>query len=145
MIADHLVQKAIYNKLRNTADLITLMGSSGRITEDQIQTSEFTYPAVRIDLIDQTPDGNAGCRETLSRILFAIIIFSETTSSFQCSNIKNKVVEILFGSQINGTDENDVESFRILKIDLINTPAPQRINERLWRGEALFGSLVHPL
>src|SRR6185503_9271126 len=106
MIPDHLIQKAIISKLQ-ASSLSLISNLSGNIKEDQIQTDTFGFPAIRVDLSDQSPMGNAVGRTKLSRVLFTIIVYSERPNSVQVNQIADGIINTLFDSQIFGTQEDD--------------------------------------
>lgn len=146
MISEDLIQKAILTKLKADATLITLIGSANNIKESQWQGTTFSYPAIRVGSIRQSPVGNTGnSRTRLSNILFAVESFSEDASSKEVKQINNRVYTVLFDTEIYGLNDSNVHTFNILKIDLISSGESMRLQDDLWYQQSNFTSEVHSI
>lgn len=145
MISHDLIQKAIINKLKGDATLITLIGSSNNVKESQWQGTTFNYPAIRIGEIQQTPLG-AGTGDAIlkgSSLTFRVESYSEEASSRQVSKINNQVVSILFDAFIYGYDDSSANTFNILRIACLNMGSNLRLEENLWYANSYFISELH--
>lgn len=142
MVAIDLIQKAIITALKANSALITALGSSSQIKEMQYQGTEFSYPAVRVSILPQTPIGNGTDHTKLSNVTWTIRIYSEQKSSQEVSNIQGLVLDALFDTQISGTNAGGVPSFRMIKLDVIRTGQATRLTENLWTSELYFESQV---
>ena len=146
MISPELIQKAVIAKLKANTALVTALGSSDKIKESQYQSTDFTYPAVRVDVNEQTPIGNGVDHLKLSTVGWSVRCYSEKDSSFEANNLLGLVLDALFNTQIiNATDENAVPHFTMIRIDATTTQNAIRTAERLWYSECFFESVIHPL
>lgn len=146
MVSPDYIQKAIIAKLKANVALVTALGGAERIKEAGYQSTDFTYPAVRVDIGPQTPTGNGTDHLRLSRVGWSVRIYSEKDSSFQSNNLLGLVMGALFNTQaINATDENNSPHFTIIRIDILTTNNGNRLGERLWMSEAFFESEINLL
>jgi len=122
---------------------MALLGNNREIREDQYQGSDFSYPAIRIDISDQTPLGNG--KICICLVSFSIIILDTQPSSVKASQISKLIVDEFFQSQIIGKDENNNDYFKLIRIDLINYGKILRTEDKLWEKEIVFQSEAHLL
>lgn len=147
MIPIELLQKSIIAKLRANTALITYLGGTSQIKENQWQGQDFTYPAIRLDIQPQTPMGTGTDRTRLSNSMWMIRTYSQEKDSYQANHMITLVVNALFNKQIDGTDENNNPYFRLLRINILNIDGAFRITDRLWMATAIFeseGNLINP-
>ena len=133
MISNDVLQETIVTFLKGKANLTVYLSSSGEIKEDQWKGSNFVYPAIRVQLINQTPPPNRQC--TYSILEFWVLCFTEDASSQNCDEIAGVVNNILHDHQIYGTKT----FFSIMNIGLV--PATSQ-GERVWQSVVKFRSLV---
>ena len=146
MISPELIQKAVIAKLKANTALVTALGSADKIKESQYQSTDFVYPAVRVDINEQTPIGNGVDHLKLSTVGWSVRVYSEKDSSFEANDLLGLVLTALFNTQIiDATDENSVPHFTMIRIDVTTTQNAIRTAERLWFAEAFFESVIHPL
>lgn len=144
MINLALIAKNIIYKLQNSATL-TAVVPSANIKENNWQGTTFSYPAIRVELMNHAPMGNGIDRLKLSMITFSVKVYSEQDSSVEANRIIDIVNNILFNSQISGVDENNVEQFRMIRIDLQTAMPTVRLGQRLWKSETFFMTEMNEL
>jgi hypothetical protein len=137
MISHASFQEQLIDALQADANL-TAVVAADQIKEYQYQATEFTYPAVRVDIRSQIPEGNAPCRLTISIVNFAVFAFSEADSSLQCEQLCFLIAEALFGAQLEDLAPSQGPNWRTETVNLVQVNAPRRLAERLWRGEIIF-------
>lgn len=130
LIRDDQIQAGLISYLKSKDTITSLVTGTYavEIREDQWQGTQFTYPAVRVRLIRNTPTNNAGCRH---EFVAGILVFSEEASSRECDQIAGIIGEELHGI---GFDSNNV-AFVTQVTDLV--PAI-RSDVRVWRSEVLI-------
>jgi hypothetical protein len=149
------VQRGIIGLLRQDTNLVTYLsgtaGGSDAIREMQYQEllKLPAYPAVRVDLSPQYPNGNGKDRIILSTMTFAVYVFSEQKSSRECNHLLTLVERALFNKQIrNGLDSNNVHTYDLLRIDCTGSDPAYRMFERHWQANLYFRSeanyIYHP-
>lgn len=105
MLSPVVVQVAIVAKLKADIDLVawlTARSVSDEIREAQWQGTDFSYPAVRVDLGVQVPKGDH-CYTKNARISFIILSYAEGPSSKACNELAALVNSSLLGKSIVGT------------------------------------------
>ena len=150
MIPDYLIQKAIISKLQSDTGIITVLSGTNstiaQIREEQYFGDNFVYPAIRVHVLDNPPEGNGIDRIKLSRVSFSVSCYSEEPSSFECSKLNSKVIDALFDKQvINGTDENNNPYFNLIRIDYESGNNAFRLDNRIWFALSIFSGTLHKL
>jgi hypothetical protein len=140
MISNALLQKALIAKLKADTPLVTLLGADTEVREQQWQGREFTYPLVRVNLIQQLPMFAMDPCEWFS-LTFSVYSMSEDRSSYEADNIASAVNDILHDK---GWSE-DSDGYRFHKCRSIGLNSAVRMSERIWRAEAFFNARLHTL
>ena len=114
-----------------TNELITAQNSNGadEIREDNWQGDKFSYPNIRLRLIDNIPEAGRDCN--LHTITLSWMAFSEETSSQQADRIAGIIMSTLQDTQFTS---NGI-AFGVRTTDLV--PAI-RSDQRTWRSEAIM-------
>jgi len=127
------IQAAIISYLKNNSDITgELPAGATEIREDQWQGDEFTYPNIRVRLINNDPDMKQ-C--DLHSVLFSCLVFSESTSSQQADTIAGIIGITLHERSFMS---NNI-AFSATVTDLV--PAI-RSDRRTWRSEAIMSARV---
>ena len=132
MIPNDDVQAGLITKLKADTDLtayLTGQSATDEIRENQWQGVDFTYPAVRVDLTEQTEAGNPPC---LSDLVFSVHCFGEGNSSLEADHVAGLVMQALLRKAFVGTG---FTSGIIANDSLVGAV---RQAERVWRSTALF-------
>lgn len=136
MIASNLIQAAIIAALQADANLVawlTAKTAGDEIRERQWQGADFVYPAVRVEVGTQLPDGpTSSCYETNGDVTFTVQSFSEDDSSQNADTLAGLVSGALFGKRLNGG------GFATLKIRSDGLSHATRTGERTWRANGLY-------
>lgn len=135
MIAINLVQAAIVAHLKSKTALTSTLANANEIRENQWQGNDFAYPNVRVAMGEQN-DLVAGSDCNVSVQSFSILCFSENPSSKEADTIVGLVKDVLRNISIT---KNGIHFSRIRCTGLI--PAIRK-DERTWRSEAMFRSIV---
>lgn len=134
MLRNDQVQAAIVAYLKTISDitneLVTARNSNGadEIREDSWQGREFTYPNIRVRLIDNEPE-QPEC--DLHRVVLSFMVFSEDPSSQEADKIAGIINNTLHGRSFQS---NNI-SFSLRTTSLV--PAI-RVSEQTWRAETLM-------
>ena len=138
MISDEVIQAALIAKLKTFTNVTVLLTDGATdIKELQWQGDDFHYPAVRLDLEDNSIYFDEQEKCTLQEVTFSVYIYSQERSSKQCSQIKGLVMNNLIGKSWSGT------GVKFVKIRLNDNSPAIREDERTWRASAQFKSRVH--
>lgn len=134
MVRNDEAQAAIVAYLKSkTAITSELPAGATEIREDTWQGTDFTYPNIRVRLIDNTPIAGRDCN--LNRITFSCMVFSEEYSSQQADRITGIIIETLHDTAFSSNNF----SFSLRGTSLV--PAI-RVDERTWRSEAFMTTTV---
>lgn len=136
------VQAAVIAHLKADTDLVawlTARSAASEIRENQWQGVSFTYPAVRVDLLPQTENGNPPC---YSQQLFNVYGFIEGNSSLEGGDLIGLIDAALIRKNIT----NATYSINTGIIISLGTIAPIRTAERVWQATGqyqmnLYGAL----
>lgn len=141
MISNALLQKALVAKLKADAALVVLLSNSDiEIREQQWQGRAFTYPAVRVNLLQQLPMFAMDPCQWFS-LAFSVFVLSEDRSSFEADNIASVVNGVLHEAAWSET----ADDYRFHKCRSIGLNSAIRMSERVWRAEAFFNARLHTL
>ena len=129
MLRNDEVQAAIvaYIKAQSTITA-ELKDGADEVREDNWQGREFTYPNIRVRLIDNEP-AEPECN--LHRVVLSFLVFSENASSQEADRIAGIINNTLHGRSFQS---NNI-SFSLRTTSLV--PAI-RSDERTWRAETLM-------
>ena len=111
---------------------ITDQVNSDEIREDQWQGTGFTYPNIRIRMIDNSPVAGKGCSQEIN---LSWMVFTEDSSSLEADQIAGIISTELHTRQFNSNNF----AFSLRTTNLV--PAI-RIDERTWRSEVLMSGIV---
>lgn len=128
MISPDLVQAGIITHLKADTALIawlTTYSAQAEVRENQWQGREFVYPAVRVDLLNQTEPGDPPC---FSQVQFSVFSFAEGDSSLTCAQLSGLIDTALIRKKFSGTG---YESGLVTTLGGI---PPIRTGERVWQG-----------
>lgn len=133
MISDDIVQAALIAEMKTFTNLTALLpdGVNG-YKELQWQGDTFTYPAVRLDLEDNSIYYDEQLRCTLQEITFSVYLFSQERSSKQCSQMKGLLINYFINNGFTGS------GVQFLPIRLKDNNPAIREDERTWRSAAQF-------
>lgn len=141
MISNELIQAAVITRLKaNTAlvNWLTTRSAANEIRELQYQGTTFTYPAVRVQMGAQVPDGlTSVCYEANGEIPFTVISFSESDSSLQCDQLAGLVNTALLGGALSGT------GFKSLRIQSDGITKATRAGQRVWQSTGLYRCYIY--
>ena len=141
MISNALLQKSLIAKLKADTALVALLSSSDvEIREQQWQGRAFTYPAVRVNLLQQLPMFIIDPCQWFS-LTFSVFTLSEDRSSFEADNIASAVNDVLHESAWSEA----IDGYRFHKCRSIGLNSAIRLSERIWRAEAFFNARLHTL
>lgn len=139
MISNEIVQAAITAYLKADANVIAALGGSAdEIREAQWQGTTFNYPAVRVQLQTQIPEGELLC--DIGRIPIAILCYSESNSSMQADQIAG-----IINTALNGKTFTQITSLGSVRFAMFRSQgliSAVREDIRTWRSEATFDVLV---
>lgn len=135
MIGDNVIQADLVADLLAYSTLTALLATAAEIREDQYQGTRFAYPAVRVAILNQTyiPDREQ-CDHAL--LAFSVRCFTEEASSKAADVLAGVVNGRLHRRNFHGTGW--YSWFRSQGL-----VGALRVDERLWRAEALFGGTVY--
>ena len=111
---------------------ITDQVTADEVREDQWQGTEFTYPNIRIRMIDNAPVAGKGCRQDLE---LSWMVFTEDSSSLEADKIAGIISTELHTRQFSSNNF----AFGLRTTNVV--PAI-RIDERTWRSEVLMSGTV---
>lgn len=138
MVDPELLQKDILTKIKTFQIYVT--GITLHFAESQVQDDDFNYPAIRVMIISQIPIGNGTDRLKLSNVNFVVRVYSEKRSGYETSEVLGIINNKLFNRQIDGKTLDGIATYRLNRIDLLETKNPIRLAERLWMAETFFRS-----
>lgn len=135
MIANPVIQADILADLKAYTTMVVLL-ASGEVREDQYQGTVFHYPAIRVAVLNQTPIvGPEQC--DLATLAFSVRCYAEEASSKMAETLAGLANDRFHRRNFHGTGW--VSWLR--SAGLIGA---LRVDERLWRSEALFAGTVYP-
>lgn len=138
MISNNSIQAALITYLKANSSLLAKLSSSADIKESQWQGTDFIYPAVRIDLGTQVPEGNPLCN--YSSLPITVQVFTEDASSLNCDTIAGIIGNILHGVNFHDTP-NKVTFVRLTVIGLVGAI---RRDNLTWYSEVSARALISP-
>ena len=100
MVHNNVVQAAIIDKLKAYEGLA---GISEEIREADWQGKDFTYPNVRVDLLQGIPEGDGPCEDKKRPVTFGTSIRSKQKSSMECNSYGELVIAALRGKQLSSS------------------------------------------
>lgn len=130
------IQESIVTKLKADTNLTTWLAarsSANEIREDEWQGSDFAYPNVRIEVVQQEDMGDPPCHILT---LFNVFSYAEGYSSLDCDVLSGLVRAALRGKHLTGT------GFMSLKIALEGSPGAVQAGDRIWRATEQFSALI---
>lgn len=133
MIGDEVVQAAIITKLKSLAPFTSSFGSvdTGEIKEFDWQGDSFSYPAIRVDLEENTFYFDEQLRCNLQLVEFSIYVYSEQKSSKECSQIKTNIINGIVGDGFS----NQALGIKFLPIRVADNIPVVREDIRTWRSQ----------
>ena len=132
MIDDNTIQAAIVAKLKANSALVTWLtqfSAQAEIREAQWQGREFVYPAVRVEITSNIPQGETPC---FSQITTTIYYYSESDSSKQVNELAGYGNDALFEKAVN--DSGWYSGLFVLDQRITG----RRQSERVWQAVELY-------
>ncbi len=129
MLRNDQIQAAWIAYLKTKSDITDQLIDNDEIREDQYQSNQFTYPNIRVRIIDNTPQEGRDCN--LHDITISTMVFSEEASSQQADRIAGIIMDTLQDTQFVS---NNI-TFGVRTTSLI--PAI-RSDQRTWRSESVM-------
>lgn len=126
------IKTALVAELKEKTTITSRLPSVDEIRETQYQGTDFSYPNVRVRIINNEPIGNTGCYH---RVSFGVQVFSQKDSSKEAEEISGIIAEEL---NDKGFTQNNVSFF----VRITNLVPALRTDERTWKTEALFIATV---
>lgn len=133
MITNYLVQKALIAYLKSKHDIINAVVSidSNEIRENQWQGTEFLYPNIRLNIMDNNPFMS----DCGSSIRVSWLIFTEEESSKNADRLSGEINSVFH----NKSFTSEGLTFTMTTINLV--PAVREA-ERTWRSEIILRGVV---
>lgn len=100
-ITNDELKAALVAYLKSKSVITAALTTANEIREQQWQGVEFVYPAIRVAINSNRPDGDNGCVHTSS---VSIRVFSEEASSLQCDQIAGIIATVLNGRQFSSNN-----------------------------------------
>lgn len=133
MIRNDQIQAAIISYFKGKTNITDqLAAGATEIREDQWQSTDFTYPHIRVRLLSLEPLDD-GCEHY--RVRFSGLTFSEESSSQQADRIAG-----IIANEIH--NKSFMSNGFAFSIRLTNLVPAIRETIRTWRSEAIFQGLV---
>jgi len=123
------IQAAWIAYLKSNATILAELDDNDEIREDGWKGTPFTYPNIRVRLIDNIPESGADCN--LHNVTISTMAFSEEASSQQADRIAGIIMTELHDKQFVS---NNI-SFGVRATNL--APAIWS-DEQTWRSEAIM-------
>lgn len=145
MISPSLIKRNLIEFLQADVPLMAALSGTKQVKEADFQGQDFSYPAIRVTVFPQYPDGNGTSRLHLSQINWIVEVESEKPSSQEADRILGLVINAQFNKQWLGTDDSHIPNFQLIRVDLVNTQDATRNPMRVWVASATFQCQVNPL
>lgn len=145
MIGTQKLQAAVISKLKASTAVTGYLGGDTEIKETSQQSTDFTYPNVRVAAGIVTPESNlSGCYLENGEATFTVSCFSENDSSKEADELMELVNDALLGSQLSGS------GFRSLVIQSDGLNHAQRTSARVvvsprnvWAARGFYRAYVY--
>lgn len=135
MISNNIIQAALIAKLKADSAIVASLDNSSQIKEAQWQGTDFSYPAVRLNIGTQSNDRRSPfCN--FGYVPFTIRVFSEMKSSMEADTIMGLINTQLHGSYAIGT------GMILNNIECLGLIGAIRIGEQLWQSQGDYISLM---
>lgn len=136
MIDPTVIQADLLSDLLAFSAMTGLLKTANEVREDQYQGTVFGYPAIRLQILNQTPIiGPEQC--DLATLAFSVRCFAEEASSKMAETLAGLANSRFHRRNFHGTGWMSW----LRSAGLIGA---MRVDERLWRAEALFTGTVYP-
>jgi len=93
MLRNDEIQAAWVSYLKSNANILAQLDDTDEIREDGWKGAEFTYPNIRVRIIDNTPEAGRDCN--LHSVTISTMAFSEQQSSQQADRIAGIIMDEL--------------------------------------------------
>jgi len=135
----NVIQKDIVDFLKADSTIQNLLAGSDAadVREDQYQGRTFGYPAVRVDVLPQSPR-NTHDQTDLSTLSFTIRCYTEGPSSKNADYLGGAINDALHRQQLYGT------GYSIPRVRSAGLTGAVRISENLWMAMATFIGNIYP-
>jgi hypothetical protein len=129
MLRNDQIQAAWVSYLKSNITILAELDDNEEIREDGWKGSNFTYPNIRVRLIDNTPVNGSDC--DLHDVTVSTMVFSEEASSQQADRIAGIIMTELHDTQFVS---NNI-SFGVRTTSLAHAIWS---DEQTWRSEAIM-------
>jgi hypothetical protein len=133
MIHNDKIQAALLARAKNIETILAKLSDTDEIREDQWQGREFSYPAYRIRIIRNEPSNDC-----YQRVEFSFQVFSEHSSSQQADDMCGTINDEFHDKSFSRN------SIRFTGVICSNLSPAMRVDERTWRAEAFFETIISP-
>lgn len=143
MTGDEVIQAAIVAKIKSLAPYTSSFGSvaSVEVREYEWQGDTFSYPNIRVEVVDNRFYYDEQGRCNLQLVEFSVYIFSEQKSSKECSQIKTQLINSFAGLGFS----NQSLGLRFTPLRLVDNVPAIRQDERTWRSQIKLSTKVSSL
>ena len=130
MIPNDEIQEALVDYAKSKSTILAKLTDTDEIREDQWAGREFSYPAVRVRMMSNTPD------ECKQEIEFSLQAYSENSSSQQADDICGTINDEFHDKSFT---QNGIKFTGVICSNL--APAIRQ-DKRTWRAESFFRATV---
>jgi hypothetical protein len=131
-IRSNTIQAAFISYLKAQGTLTSVLANANEIRENTWKGTEFVYPCIRVDLVNNRP-GGGGCPQGLD---VTVQVYSEKPSSLEADNIAGIIVDILDDKQFSHNSLN-------IAIDATNVKPAYAVGENLWRSDVILSGQIN--
>ena len=132
MIHNDTIQKALLDYAKSKPLILGKLSDTDEIREDQWQGREFSYPAIRINIMRNEPT------ECYQIVEFSFLAYSENSSSKQADDICGTINDEFHDKSFS---RNNI---RFTGVICSNLSPAMRADQRTWRAETFFEARVSP-
>ena len=128
------LKTSLVAKLKANATILAQLPDDTEIREAQWQGTEFTYPNVRVRVIENRPH-QENCDYSI--VKFGIAVFSEEASSQECDKIAG-----IISNELHTQSFSQV-GLKFTSVKIENIIPAIRIDERTWMSEVILNGIVN--
>jgi hypothetical protein len=130
-VRSNIIQAALIALLKSKATLTSALEDPNEIRENSWKGTDFSYPAVRVDLVGNKPS-DPHCSQSFT---FTVQVYSEAQDSLQADEIAGIIVDILQAKQFKQDTLN-------LAFIVTNVRPAYPVGETIWRSDVVVNGLV---
>lgn len=132
MIRVDEIRTALISALKANTTIMAQLSDADEVRQHDWKGTEFSYPNIRVRIIDANPDPNPDCSQEITG---SIYIYSEEASSLQADTIAGIIADEYHGKSLNS---NSIFFTRII-CDLVGAIQQGQLT---WRSEVLVRSMI---